>query len=263
MFVDSVQNHPNNGDNRIYVELQPGTQTQIAAGTWTITLGAITIFNGRWDGWIERGNTVPQFLGAVRNDAITISVPGTAREVITAASYVTKGAGVGSLSSFSSRGPTRDGRTSPTIAAPGQAIMSALVGASGTDQYQSMSGTSMAAPHVTGAIALMLQAAPTLTQSQIIACLTSNARADAQTGTVPNNDWGAGKMDAAAAVACGAPVCDHSVHPAHPFTPFTSFTRLTVLHPPHAVTPFTSFTRLTLFTPFTRFTGSPRSRCRR
>lgn len=206
VFVDSVQNHPNNGDNRIYVELQPGTQTRIAAGTWTITLGATTIFSGRWDGWIERGSTVPQFLGAIRNDAITISVPGTAREVITAASYVTKGAGQGSLSSFSSRGPTRDGRTSPTIAAPGQAIMSALVGASGTDQYQSMSGTSMAAPHVTGAIALMLQAEPTLTQARIIAGLTSTARIDGQTGAVPNNDWGAGKMDTEAAVAGIVPV---------------------------------------------------------
>jgi subtilisin family serine protease len=119
---------------------------------------------------------------------------------------------VGSLSSFSSRGPTRDGRTAPTLAAPGQAVMSALVGATGTAQYQSMSGTSMAAPHITGAIALMLQATPSLAQPAIVDCLTSTARSDAQTGAVPNNAWGAGKMDAAAAVGCAAPA------PPRPFT---------------------------------------------
>jgi len=243
VFVDSVVGHPNNGDNRIYLQLQRGTQPATAAGTWTVTLGAISVVNGRWDGWVERGTTVPMFLPPQRNDAVTISVPGTSREVITAASYITKGAGVGSLSTFSSRGPTRDGRAAPTLAAPGQAITSALVGASGTNQYQAMSGTSMAAPHITGAVALMLQARPTMRQPEIIDCLTRRARTDVQTGAVPNSDWGAGKLDVEASVGCAAVVS--------PFTGFTSFTLFTRFS---RFTPFTSFTRFTPFTTLTRFT---------
>lgn len=246
VFVDSVVNHPNNGDNRIYVQLQRGTQPATAAGTWTITLGAVSISNGRWDGWVERGTTVPRFLAPFVNDAVTISVPGTSREVITAASYVTRGAGVGSLSTFSSRGPTRDGRAAPTLGAPGQEIQSALVGASGTSQYQGMSGTSMAAPHIAGAVALMLQVRPTATQAAILDCLQRTARADAQTGGVPNSDWGAGKLDVEAAVRCSLFGGGFTG-----FTRFTSFTRFTRLTP---FTPFTRFTQLTALTPFTQLT---------
>ena len=58
----------------------------------------------------------------------------------------------------------------------------------------------MATPHVTGAIALMLQKNKMLTQDQIKTFLASTARRDAQTGPVPNTAWGAGKMDVKAAV---------------------------------------------------------------
>ncbi|GGW62203.1 S8 family peptidase [Streptomyces xantholiticus] len=200
-FVDSVVHHSQNGDNRIYVQLSRGSQTAIRPGTWSITLTGRTVADsGRWHAWVERGQTVPQFIGQHRNDEITISVPGTSQKVVTAASYITKGAGQGNLSTFSSRGPTRDGRTAPTLAAPGQAITSALAGASGTDQYQPMSGTSMAAPHLTGVCALMLQSKPTMTQEDLVLLLTNSARRDPFTGGAPGNDWGAGKVDAAAAV---------------------------------------------------------------
>ena len=200
-FVDSVVHHPQNGDNRIYVQLSRGSQTAIRPGTWSLTLiGRTVTDSGRWHAWVERGQTVPQFIGSHSNDEITISVPGTSRKVVTAASYITKGAGRGNLSTFSSRGPTRDGRNAPTLAAPGQAITSALVGAAGTSQYQPMSGTSMAAPHLSGVCALLLQSSPTLTQDDLVLLLTSSARLDSFTGGAPNNAWGAGKVDAAAAV---------------------------------------------------------------
>ncbi|MET0415408.1 MAG: DUF4214 domain-containing protein, partial [Actinoplanes sp.] len=196
VFVDSVLNHPNNGDNRIYVQLRPGTAAVVQSGTWTASLTGTAITDGRWHAWVERGTSVPQFVGEHRNDEVTLSVPGTSAEVITAASYITKGAGVGNLSTFSSRGPTRDGRAAPTVAAPGQQILSANSGAgTGANQYLGMSGTSMAAPHVTGAIALLLQAVPELSQRQIVDRLSAGARFDIFTGDVPNRDWGAGKMD--------------------------------------------------------------------
>ncbi len=141
---------------------------------------------------------------------MTISIPGTSREVITVASYTTKGAGVGSIASYSSRGPTRDGRSAPTIAAPGRWVMSARAKtvANGSDQYHLLSGTSMAAPHVTGAIALMLQRDPDLTQAQIRDHLVDSARADTFTGTVPNNTWGHGKLDAKGAFDGVSPAPD-------------------------------------------------------
>jgi len=57
----------------------------------------------------------------------------------------------------SSKGPTRRGRKKPEIAAPGTNILSLAPGSSKVE-VQYMSGTSMAAPHITGAVALLLDA---------------------------------------------------------------------------------------------------------
>jgi subtilisin family serine protease len=197
--VDHRDKDSRNGDRRIFVTMRPGDSGALEEGRWLLRLvGKTSPRGGAFHAWIQRGNVIPRFLPPHVNSAVTISTPGTARGVITAASYVTRGAGVGSLSSFSSRGPTRDKRAAPTIAAPGQAIISANGHAS--TPYQTMSGTSMATPHVTGAIALMLQKDPTLTQQAISNHLVASARSDVQTGPVPNTAWGAGKMDVKGAV---------------------------------------------------------------
>jgi hypothetical protein len=62
------------------------------------------------------------------------------------------------VTGFSSRGPTDDGRAKPDVAAPGEAVLSALPG--GT--YGELAGTSMAAPHVAGVVALLWSANPAL-----------------------------------------------------------------------------------------------------
>ena len=84
------------------------------------------------------------------------------------------------VASFSSRGPTADGRTKPDICFPGTDIVAAR--ASGTSmgspvnaQYTSASGTSMATPHATGLAALLLQAKPGATPNQIKQALMSTA----------------------------------------------------------------------------------------
>ena len=199
VYVDSVVNYQGNGDNRIYVQLLPGTAPNIDPGEWTLTLTARQAGDCHWHAWIERGDAVPTFKGPTCSLDSTISEPGTAKRVISVGSYITKGDHVGELSTGSSRGPTRDGRMAPTLAAPGQKIMSAMAGA-GPMQYQSKSGTSMAAPHVAGTIALMLAAEPKLRQNQIIERLAASARRDAGTGPVPNNAWGCGRLDADKAV---------------------------------------------------------------
>ncbi len=64
---------------------------------------------------------------------------------------------------FSSRGPTADGRQKPDLVAPGEKILSCRHdaepdSAAVDDLYVEMSGTSMAAPHVSGIIAAFLSA---------------------------------------------------------------------------------------------------------
>jgi subtilisin family serine protease len=215
-FVDSDLNDPGNGDNRIFVVLSRGGNATVQAGTWSITIQGTTVTLGQWDAWIQR-DARGQFLPPFQNPARTVSVPGTAREVITAGSYVTRGAGVGSISSFSSLGPTRDGRQAPTVAAPGQVLMAPQPASTG-DTYGLMQGTSMAAPVVTGTVALLLQKNPSLTQTQVRDCLTSTARPDAFTGTTPNNAWGAGKLDANAAFGCVPGPAVSTIAPPGPVT---------------------------------------------
>ncbi len=83
---------------------------------------------------------------------IGITDPGNAMNVITVgATHRSKPLTYG-VSYFSSRGPTGDGRTKPDLVAPGEKIISTLPSAT----FGSMDGTSMAAPHVSGAAALLL-----------------------------------------------------------------------------------------------------------
>lgn len=108
------------------------------------------------------------------------------------------------IADFSSRGPTLDGRLKPDLSAPGVNIPSAWPDGS----IRLTSGTSMATPHVAGAVALLWSANPTLigdlpaTQSLITTTatpLTSTECGDAP-GAVPNNVYGWGRLDVRAAV---------------------------------------------------------------
>lgn len=222
--------NPNNNDREIIVTLSNGANP-LAKGAWRFTLSGIEVTKGRFDAWIP-GEA--QFTTHI-DRWITLSDMATTTQGITVGSYVT---GIcwfgldgqldcdffsnpkGALSSFSGWGPRRtcsdpskcpsDLLLKPEIAAPGQWITSAFSKNTRSPDpslrdpdgvHIVMQGTSMSAPHVTGAVALLLQAAPTLTPAEIKEILTSTARSDSFTPPRPNIGWGFGKLDAKAAFA--------------------------------------------------------------
>ena len=124
---------------------------------------------------------------------------------------------LGSAPSWSSPGPRRDGVLKPEIAAPGMGIVSARSATGSGDFAQPVliapdgvhvisQGTSQAAPHVTGVVALILQKHPTDARREILGRLEHSARADALTGSVPNPLFGYGKLDAKNALDAPVPV---------------------------------------------------------
>ena len=94
---------------------------------------------------------------------LSINDPGNADLAITVGSTHRYMPHVYGVSYFSSKGPTGDGRPKPDLVAPGEKIISSATGklkleaARGQDcDYVETSGTSVAAPHVSGAIAAFL-----------------------------------------------------------------------------------------------------------
>ena len=153
----------------------------------------------------------------------TVAMPATAPEIIAVAAYTTRnrwdgGSGccqvafsLGDLLTFSSSGPTADPNATgqkPEIAAPGAMIASALSSQADMDpvfilsdgKHSLQAGTSMAAPFVSGTIALMLSANPDFTNDDIKRYIVGSAYVDGAVGSAPNNRWGFGKLDVLAAL---------------------------------------------------------------
>jgi subtilisin family serine protease len=122
----------------------------------------------------------------------------------------------GVLAQPSSRGPTMDGRIKPDCVAPGNNIISSYSSyymeanpqaadlrwdvshfnfGGRTYAWNSNSGTSMAAPAVGGAIALWLQACPTLTPADVMGVISRTSRHYDPTLAYPNNAYGHGEID--------------------------------------------------------------------
>lgn len=88
--------------------------------------------------------------------AFSITDPGNADGVITVGSTHAIWPHTYGVSFFSSRGPTGDGRLKPDLVAPGERIQSTVSDSNSTNEWAPESGTSMAAPHVSGAAAMLL-----------------------------------------------------------------------------------------------------------
>ncbi|MFE7354783.1 S8 family serine peptidase [Streptomyces sp. NPDC057543] len=132
----------------------------------------------------------------------TVSSPGCAPSVLTVGAVDRDD----TTAQFSSRGPVIGSHTlKPEISAPGVNISAAAAGGRGIYAYQTMSGTSMATPHVAGAAAIVKQRHPDWTAQQIKAALVSSAKSD-----IPGDvrETGGGRLDVKAAIdttVVGAP----------------------------------------------------------
>ncbi|MFK4836961.1 S8 family serine peptidase, partial [Microbacterium sp. ZW T2_14] len=104
----------------------------------------------------------------------SIGAPGSAEQAFTVGSVDDPS---GELSYFTSQGPlSRSGALKPNVTGPGNEVTAARSADSGGEgSYSTMSGTSMATPHVAGAAAILLGANPELTTAQLKAALASTA----------------------------------------------------------------------------------------
>lgn len=235
-----------NGDGNVTFEVVGDNSVDISQTVWSVLSrgGA-----GRVDTWaLGQSEFLGREIGFPNQNeipgdmAMTVGTPSTALGVVAVGSHVTSSSwtdidgngrqwqnpgpngspvipNVGQRSYFSSRGPTRDGRRSPDITAPGELIFSALSShlteGSGIQRhmilqgggYGGQQGTSMASPHVAGTVALMLQADPQLNPATVRQILQQTARTDGFTGAVPNDDFGSGKIDALDAVLRTLQLC--------------------------------------------------------
>lgn len=221
-------------DREIVITIYDGVAADPpASGTWQMALSGNTVAGSGWaDFWVVSilgsGGDIAEFTTHVDEEE-TVGIPGTAEDAITVGAYVTKtcwdsidgnsysyssAPDLGDIAEFSSLGPTRDGRSKPEIAAPGMGIVSSLaqeVTSSVLDAYEAdtwhmlLQGTSQAAPHVTGAVALFFEEDPARTVSDIRSLLRDNARQDDWTesydqpslilGMTKNYAFGNGKLN--------------------------------------------------------------------
>jgi len=168
----------------------------------------------------------PDTLNPYSASPCVISVAaGTSRDTLGATNPLLSQDAPGELADFSSRGIPGDALHSPDITLPGVNIVAArattalpaiappylgLNGLSPEPFYTAMSGTSMATPHLSGVVALMLSVNPALNMDGVLAALTSTARpmfvteANGSTRQLAQWEAGAGYADAYQAVRLAA-----------------------------------------------------------
>jgi subtilisin family serine protease len=220
--VWSTVNGPFNRDNNFRVEAKRPQQGHVPGGTWTLRLDNPGVQPVDFHCWLAPtgppGSPRMLFPNGSSRDS-TLTSPAMAAGAIAVANYASRSGccdcfPTGDLDPMSSWGPLVHDpadNQKPEIAAPGVDITAARA-----DQcnlpgnccdccpnaccclYWDKSGTSMAAPHVTGAIALMFQENPHLTKEDVVWHLRHSARASPAGGN--RNGWGSGKLDALAAV---------------------------------------------------------------
>lgn len=151
VLAGAVRRYPPNGESYFRIEIFP-KRGSISEGRWKIKLLWRCLVDGSFNGWIDSNTSIRWSGDGQTLDRITILSPATSRFAMTVGSYDVDQAGASATSGF---GPTRDGRLKPDVAAPGNNIMAASAGTA--KRYLPTHGTSVAAPQVAGAIALLFE----------------------------------------------------------------------------------------------------------
>jgi subtilisin family serine protease len=238
---------PIEGRGQVVALVQEPEEGELEAGEYELVLRASPDEAGFVDAWVAIQGPMRARWDARVEGRVSLAVPGTVEEAVVVGAWVSRdrwpspqGEGrveleVGTLASFTGRGPTADGRLKPDLVAPGAVVASSrsshvawgpasggLFGgflASGVDpslpdgRRAVGQGTSVAAPFVTGAAALLLEQDPTRTSEQVRALLRTSARPVEGGTSLWDERAGAGLLDVEAAVRLGAGEQGDSVSP--------------------------------------------------
>lgn len=143
--------NPYSQAQEIYFDFIPSSN-YIASGIWTFTLEPVRIVTGNYDFWLPSSGILNPSTGfLLPTPDTTLTIPSSAAKVITVGAY---NSNYGSYADFSGRGFTRvTNQIKPDLVAPGVGVMAPRSGGG----YEAVTGTSFAAPMVTGSAALMMQ----------------------------------------------------------------------------------------------------------
>lgn len=152
VLVYNGQPSPYQPYQEIFIDLIPDKQ-YVDSGIWKLEILPVRIVTGEVELWLPAGATLNRGTGFAMPDADrTLTVPSTADRVITVGAIDSRNQ---TYAAFSGRGYTAfTGQVKPDLAAPGVDV---LAPRAGTAAYGEFTGTSFAAPAVTGAAALLMQ----------------------------------------------------------------------------------------------------------
>lgn len=231
MIVYNNTYQSNNVLSRLQMVINKNNSNAVSAlnGNWIFRVYNNSATPQTIHGWVVgQANTFSTAELVNGDNDYVVGSPGTASNAITVANYVGRNRWLnevsdplgtwsssayseGRISLSSSVGPRRDEVLKPDVAAVGTNVISArsrsLAYGTGSNSqtidyyYRAIAGTSMASPVVAGAAALLLQAKPTASFSEIKNAITSQADKDEYTTNTTNTTWGYGKLNALKALA--------------------------------------------------------------